>query len=707
MASQQDGKSLRSFGIGLVGSIPWGTHLCQFYESKQDLIDILVPYFAEGLRSNEFCMWITSPPLEVAEAKEAMREAVPDLDAYIQKGQMEIVSYGDWYLLGGKFDSNRVLQGWVQKENNALKRGFDGLRLSGNTFWVERSLWQSFVDYEEAVNLVIGQHKMLALCTYCLPTCSGTDVMDVVRNHAGTLVKQADRWYLVEDAARRMAANGALKASERMYSALFKNMTDGFAYHKLLVDDGGRPVDYVFLEVNPAFERATGLKPADVVGKRVTEVIPGIEKDPANWIGVYGKVALTGEQARFENYSEQLCRWYQVSAYSPEKGYFVAVFEDITERKKAERELWQAKNDWERTFDSVPDFIAILDRQHRIVRVNQAMAKALGVTQEQAIGLKCYACVHGSSVPPEFCPHAQTMMDGKEHVAEVHEPRLGGDFLVSTTPLNDEDGHMVGSVHVARNITERKQMQNKLEEYAAHLEELVEERTQQLKDSERLSAIGETAGMVGHDLRNPLQTITGETFLARDEVKNLPDCEAKDNLEESIGIISEQINYMNKIVSDLQDFVRPITPEKKAIDLKKLLNGTLSEVSMPDNIEVQTAFAEDLPQVYVDGQLLKRVFFNLFTNAVQAMPDGGKLTVKAQRGAGAQQGRVVTSIEDTGVGIPDSVRSKIFRPLFTTKSRGQGFGLAVCKRVIEAHGGTITFRSREGKGTEFTVELPL
>ncbi|MGA3111949.1 MAG: MEDS domain-containing protein, partial [Candidatus Bathyarchaeia archaeon] len=167
--------SLRNFGIELVGSVPWGTHLCQFYESKQDLIDILVPYFAEGLHSNEFCMWVTSPPWEVAEVKEALRKAVSNLDRYLQKGQIEIVSYKDWYLLGGKFDADRVLQGWIKKETDAIKHGFEGLRLTGNTFWIERDLWKSFVDYEEAVNAVIGQHKMLALCTYCLKNTSGTD----------------------------------------------------------------------------------------------------------------------------------------------------------------------------------------------------------------------------------------------------------------------------------------------------------------------------------------------------------------------------------------------------------------------------------------------------------------------------------------------------------------------------------------------------
>ena len=200
---------------------------------------------------------------------------------------------------------------------------------------------------------------------------------------------------------------------------------------------------------------------------------------------------------------------------------------DISERKKAEQELWQAKNDWERTFDSVPDFIAILDNQHRIVRANRAMAHQLGVPPEKAVGLFCYQCVHGLNTPPDFCPHVQTMKDEKEHTVEVHESRLGGDFLVSTTPLRDEKGHMIGSVHVARNITERKKAEEALQEYQEHLEKLVEERTEQLKDSERLAAIGATAGMVGHDIRNPLQAITGDVFLAKTELDSTPDSDEK------------------------------------------------------------------------------------------------------------------------------------------------------------------------------------
>jgi PAS domain S-box-containing protein len=143
---------------------------------------------------------------------------------------------------------------------------------------------------------------------------------------------------------------------------------------------------------------------------------------------------------------------------------------DITERKRAENELRQAKLEWERTFNSVPDLIAILDNRHRIVRVNRAMAERLGAKPEDCVGMSCFACVHGASAPIEKCPHTLTLQDRREHVAEVHEKRLGGDFLVSTTPLHDERGEMVGTVHVARDITERKQSEADLKKINRTLE---------------------------------------------------------------------------------------------------------------------------------------------------------------------------------------------------------------------------------------------
>ncbi len=189
---------VRDTGIDVVGEAPWGTHFCQFYQTRDDLLDILVPYFKAGLENNEFCMWVTSEPLDAGQAEEAFRRALPDLDRYLESGQLEILPYSDWYTKGGAFDARRVLDGWLEKLDRALARGFDGLRLSGNTFWLERRDWADFTAYEEAVNDVIGRHRMIAVCTYCLDRCSAHEVMDVVRNHQFALIKRDGEWESIQ-----------------------------------------------------------------------------------------------------------------------------------------------------------------------------------------------------------------------------------------------------------------------------------------------------------------------------------------------------------------------------------------------------------------------------------------------------------------------------------------------------------------------------
>lgn len=206
----------RKTGIDILGDIAWGTHFCVFYQSKQDLIDILAPYFKEGLENNEFCMWITSEPLNAKEAKKSLKQAVNNIDSYIKKGQIEILDYGEWYTKSGKFEADRVLQGWIQKYDDAITRGFDGLRLTGNTFWLEKKGWSEFIDYEESVNNIIGKYKMLAICTYSLDKCGASEVIDVVNNHQFAIVKREELWDILESAERKKAQKEARDAQRKL-----------------------------------------------------------------------------------------------------------------------------------------------------------------------------------------------------------------------------------------------------------------------------------------------------------------------------------------------------------------------------------------------------------------------------------------------------------------------------------------------------------
>jgi len=232
----------------------------------------------------------------------------------------------------------------------------------------------------------------------------------------------------------------------------------------------------------------------------------------------------------------------------------------------------------------------------------------------------------------------------------------------------------------------------------------VEERTKQLRDSERLAAIGATAGMVGHDIRNPLQAITGDVYLAKTELAAVPESEEKKNALESLQEIEKNIDYINKIVADLQDFARPLKPHMEEADLKLIISELLAKNDLPENVKVSIKVDSGARKVVVDSAYINRIMYNLVTNAVQAMPKGGKLVIRAYKDKKTND--AVITVKDTGVGIPENAKNKLFTPMFTTKSKGQGFGLAVIKRMTEALSGNVTFESQEGNGTKFTVRLP-
>ena len=364
-----------------------------------------------------------------------------------------------------------------------------------------------------------------------------------------------------------------------------------------------------------------------------------------------------------------------------------------------------SENKYRRLYDTTRDGIMARDMKGRVVGCNQAYAEMLGYTRKELRSLPVQQLMPEKWHEQRERVVNKVLQTGRSIVFEREYKRKDGSVFpasVRTWRLTDGKGKVIGIWSIVREITEQKAHEQNLKEQAEVLERLVMERTKQLKDSERLAAIGQTAAMVGHDLRNPLQTVLGELYLAKSELDALPACEATRNLQESIRVLDDQAVYMDKIVSDLQAFVRPVKIVKSNVVLKDAFTDVLASIGVPDDVTLNMQINGGL-SVKADLQLLKRVLINLVTNAFQAMPNGGKLTIKSKI---TRDGQVAVTLQDTGVGIPEKIKPQIFTPLFTTKPRGQGFGLAVCKRVIEAHGGVISFDSEEGKGATFTVVLP-
>jgi PAS domain S-box-containing protein len=885
---------------------------------------------------------------------------------------------------------------------------------------------------------------------------------------------------------------------------LISKISEGAAYCEIITDEKKKPVDWVYLDVNEAYERINGIKKGDVVGKKATEILPKLKRDPVDWINIYGAVALTGKPIVTERYAEVQHKWYHISAYSPQSGYFVSVLEDITPRKKAEEELKQEKGDLEKkiqeraeavmkerrrlynVLETLPFYIALLDKNYSVPFANRVFRELFG----ESHGKRCFEFIFNRNSPCENCetykvletnkphrwawrgPDGRTydvsdfpfadhdgstqilemgvdVTDRKRDEAELKKYREQleqlvaertmalreseerwattlnsiGDAVIATdtegavtfmnplaedltgwnereaagkplkqvfnivneqtrkeaenpvskvltqglviglanhtllirkdgtevpidnsgAPIVTEDGDIRGVVLVFRDVTERRKTEDAiqrqaalidlspdaiivrkidgtitfwsrgaekiygwtkteavgkrthellatkfpqpfdavvselkekqswtgrvtqktkdnrevimqswwraektehgeiksilesnvdvteqeraekeivrlatfptlspnpvvevdfngriiyanpateklfpdlktaglnhaffldwcdikgffedkntdtfgreikirgrwyhqqfclvpqtqqiriyitdidelkqteqararaqrkleenavmLEEYASQMEGLAEQRAQELQNAERLAAIGQTAGMVGHDIRNPLQAITSDMYLISEEAQAIKDEESRQAILESIASVNLNLAYINKIVSDLQDYTRPLKPNIQDANLTEVIESTLLTINVPKGIEVTTDIKKAAIPIKTDISYIRRILTNLVTNAVQAMQEKGRLTVKA----GIHNGIITISVEDTGMGIPEEVKAKMFTPLFTTKSKGQGLGLAVVKRLVDALNGTVRFESEEGRGTKFIVKLP-
>ncbi len=417
----------------------------------------------------------------------------------------------------------------------------------------------------------------------------------------------------------------------------------------------------------------------------------------------------SGERIGFEaNLGEETFSF--VIAPIKAEGYANLYGRNSTKRKKAEAQLEQyAKNletlVKERTqklestalyarslIEASIDPLVTINMEGKITDVNKATEEATGLSREQLIG----SDFSDYFTEPEKAAavYKQVFTEGfvmDYPLAIRHKSGKVTEVLYNASVYRNADGQVQGVFAAARDISERRRA-----------EERVRAAEEKLKEGERLAAIGATAGMVGHDIRNPLQAIVGDIYLLKDYLTSMPDMPTKSYVSESLEGIEANINYINKIVLDLQDYARPLRPVTKEIDIRPLIEAALESSAIPENIKTHYHIDKDANILCTDPDLLKRILNNLGANAIQAMPKGGEVFVRVKRN---NEGTTI-SIEDTGIGIPEELKPKLFQPMITTKAKGQGFGLAVVKRMTEALGGSVSFESELGKGTKFTIKLP-
>lgn len=459
-------QKLRNSGIETLGELPWGSHVCHFYETREDLLETLVPWFTEGLRSNELCVWVVSEPLSKDCALEALKNAIPELPAYIKQQRLRILRYDEWYLENGSFSSIRVLDNWNTLLEAASLDGLDGLRVTGNTSWVHEGLRESFMEYERSVHCLMRGRRMLALCTYPHSSLGSIDIAETVSSHATALMKKDGRWHAVTRAGNLSEQNELLEKERRC--ALISDLTSDLVFRLEIGSSGDLSLEWM----TDGFRDFSGYGPGEIdsLGKLQSIMHP---ESRADFRSALHKV-LAGAKAEVEiKYlaSSGALRWIGLQML-PEhhsgtriiKGV-VGTGEDITLRKEAEERVLESEQKYRCLYDSIGDGLLRVGPDGRITDSNPALWAMLGYSRQELLN-----CAYSGITAAEWLASEEDILRTELQTtgaAEYEKEFTAKDGRrvpahVRAWPLRDSDGRQAGFWAFVKDLTESRTAERKI-----------------------------------------------------------------------------------------------------------------------------------------------------------------------------------------------------------------------------------------------------
>ncbi len=734
---------LRETGISVVGDVRWGAHLCHFYETKEDLLDILIPYFRAGLENNEFCIWVVSDPLGEEEARDALRQVVPDADRYLQAGhieiiphtrflssrqrdspadQIEIIPHTDWYLKDGAFIAERVLSGWSQKLADARARGYAGLRANGNEAWLTPENWEAFSEYEKTLDQNLAGQRMIVLCSYPLSGSSAAQIFDVVDTHQLAIVRREGKWEIVETPELRQAKSeiqrlnaeleqrviertkklketterlraeieerkeveGALRQSEERFAAFMDNLP-GYAWMK---DLQGR---YVYVN-----EMVRGLPGYRSLGKTDAQIWPA---DLAAEYRANDQQVIAAKKPlqTLEHYQQEGKHRYMAGSKFPifDKAGAVALVGgagvDITERIEAEEALRASEERFRRLVEVMPVAVYVCDTSgiiqsynHRAVELWGREPKLGDTAQRYCASLRLYS-PEGKLVPHEESKMAEVLRTGvPARDLEVVIERPDGScltVLVNIAPLRNGAGELIGAMNCFQDITERKQAAKELEEMNHQLR-FLSHRLFQIQEEERRHLARELHDEIG-------QTLTAakiNTEMLRAAVP--PDLAAR--LNENATILDRLLQQTRQISLDL----RP--PLLDDLGLVPALRWYVNQQAERSGLEAEFSadpLADDVPPH------IRIVCFRLAQEAITNVvrhADAKTLMVELRRA----DTFLHLIVRDDGEGF-DVAAAK------ARAEQGASLGLLGLTERAALAGGGVHVSSSPGEGTTVEILLPV
>jgi len=489
---------------------------------------------------------------------------------------------------------------------------------------------------------------------------------------------------IARDVTEQHVAQAGLAASEEKYRRFFDAMQEGFVLYEIILGQEGRPTDYRFLEVNPAFEALTGLPREKWIGRTLRELALHPEFE---WMTTFDSVVLTQEPMRIEKYSEVRRRWFRVSACPLGPNQVAVLAEDITERKAVEASLRESLQRNRALLEANPDMMFVFSAEGRIMDAKLEPANETYVPRDAFMGK------HLGEVLPSGVAELAL-----ENLAKVRLTGRADRFsydLEMRGELKHYEARLVPCgkdtfLGVVRDVTEGERAK--------------EERRRlrlQLEQAQKLESLGCLAGGVAHDMNNVLGAILAiSSFNLEMHPKDSPTYRYFDT-------ISKAATRGGEMVKSLLNLARQNPVEKREVDLNAILaeGGRLLGCTTLSRIRLEMSLAPGLRPVRGDANAFSHAFMNLCVNAVDAMPGQGVLSIRTRS---VDDAWIEVQVEDTGCGMSREVLERAMDPFFTTKEQGKGtgLGLSMAYGTVKAHQGRMEIRSEPGKGTCVTVRLP-
>jgi PAS domain S-box-containing protein len=719
---------LRKTGISVVGDVPWGTHFCHFYETKEDLLDILIPYFKTGLEHNELCFWVVSDPLGEQDAKNTLRQAVPEADRYVAAGQIEIIPHTEWYLKGDTFNDERVVNAWNDKLAEALAKGYDGLRANGSTAWLMEEIRSDFVQYEKAFDENLAAGRMIVLCSYPLAGSSAAEVFDVVHTHQLAVLRRRGNWEVLEtteliqakqeikrlneqleqrviERTRELAAaNEELKSEivERQHAeALLHSKEQEF---RAIVENAPDQIirydrEFRRTYVNPAVAKAYGLSTEALVGKSVGSIIDdaGLDVRDDELAQIRQRIATvfeTGKCLEFEiTWPTLMGHRYFSSRLFPELDgnglvtNVLGIARDITERKQAEDALRKSEDHLRLVIDTIPAMAWSVRPDGVVDYLNQRWLDFAGLSLEQYVA-DPMGPIHPADIPRVLEKWRAGMPIGETYEDEMRLRRADGEyrwFLVRTAPLRDQSGKIIKWYGVSTDIDDWKRAVEELKATSQQLRAL---------SASLQSARDQESTRIAREIHDELG---GALTSLRWDLEELADGFSETSDSSQLAALRQRIEGMVTLTEATLERVRRLASELRPIALDELglveaIEWQVRQFGSRTDIAVQ--YECSLEKVDLNKEQSTAVFRILqeaLTNILRHA-QATSVTVTMRQHAG----EFLLTINDNGRGISES-----------EKLGTHSLGLLGMRERALLIGAKIDISGMAGKGTVVKVRVPI